>query len=87
MRTIVALPLLLLGACNVDNDSANDQMTIEYNQERIEDAASDAANVATEIGTSAINVADRTGEAISNEVGDIDVDVNVNRNKSDGNSH
>ena len=39
MRIILALPLLALAACNVNNDSANDQMTLEYNQQRIEDAA------------------------------------------------
>ena len=82
MRMILALPLLLLAAgCNVDNDEANDQMTLEYNQQRIEDAASTAANTAEEIGSSIGNVAESTGQAIGNEVGDIDVDVDVDRNR------
>ncbi|HET9428274.1 MAG TPA: hypothetical protein VFO69_07940 [Allosphingosinicella sp.] len=85
MRIILMLPLLLAAGCNVDNDEANDQMTLEYNQERIEDAAASAANTAEEIGASIGNVAESTGQAISNEVGDIDVDVNVNRTR-DGNS-
>ena len=82
MRLIFTLPLVMLAACNVDNDSANDQMTLEYNQERIEDAASDVANTASELGSSIANVAESTGEAIGNEVGDIDIDVDVNRNRS-----
>ena len=86
MRILFALPLLALAACNVDNDSANDQLRIEYNGQRIEDAASDAANVAGDVASSVGNVASSTGQAIKNEVGDIDVDVDVSRNKS-GNSN
>ena len=84
MRSALALPLLVLAACNVDNDSANDQMTVEYNQERIEDAASDAARTARDVASGAGNVIGATGRAVANEVGDIDVDVDVSRNR-DGN--
>ena len=82
MRTILALPLLLAAGCNVDNDAANDQMTLEYNQQRIEDAASSAANTAQDIGAGIGNVAASAGSAISNEVGDIDVDLDVDRNRN-----
>ena len=83
MRILFALPLLAgAAACNVDNDSANDTMTLEYNQERIEDVASDVADTAGNVATSVGNVAVSTGRAIGNEVGDIDVDVTRNR---DGN--
>jgi len=82
MRLILALPLLPLAACSVDNDAANDQMTLEYNQQRIEDAAADAANTAREVGSSVRNVAASAGQAIENEVGDIDVDVDVTRNRT-----
>ena len=81
MRSIVALPLLLAAACNVDNDSTNDQVTLEYNQQQIEDAASDAANTSRDVASSIGNVAASTGDAIRNEVGDIDVDVDVRRNE------
>ena len=86
MRILLALPLLMVAACNVNNDQANDAVTLEYNQERLEDAAGDAANAAREIGAGVGNVAESAGDAISNEVGDVDVDVDVNRNK-DGNSN
>lgn len=82
MRLIFALPLLALAGCDVDNDSANDQVRLEYNQQRIEDAASSAARTAAEVGSSVGNVAVSTGRAVSNEVGDIDVDVDVTRNRS-----
>jgi len=78
MRLILALPLLAAAACSVDNDAANDQMTLEYNQQRIENAA----RAVREAGSSVRNVADSAGQAIENEVGDIDVDVDVTRNRS-----
>ena len=77
MRLILALPLLTVAACSVDNDTANDQMTLEYNQQRIENAARSAR----EVGSSVRNVAESAGQAIENEVGDIDVDVDVRRNR------
>ena len=84
MRIILALPLLALAACDVDNDSANDQMTLQYNQQRIEDAAADAARTAKEVGAGVGNVAASAGRAARNEIGDIDVDVDVTRNRSQG---
>ena len=82
MRWIATLPLLLVAAaCDVDNDSANDQMTLEYNQQQIEDAASDTANATREVASGIGNVAASTGDAIANEIGDIDVDVNVRRDQ------
>ena len=82
MRFTIALALLLgAAACNVENDAANDQLTLEYNRQRIEDAARDAAATARNVAASVGNVADSTGRAIGNEVGDIDVDVDVTRNR------
>ena len=86
MRTIFALPLLAVAACSVQNDAANDQVTVDYDQERIENAASDAADAAGDVASGVGNVARTTRRAIRNEVGDIDVDVDVTRNRS-GNSH
>lgn len=82
MRIIFALPLLTAAGCNVDNDAANDQVRVDYNQQRIEDAARSAARTAKEVGSGVGNVAASTGRAIRNEVGDIDVDVDVTRNRS-----
>jgi len=78
MRLILAFPLLAAG-CSVDNDSANDQMTVQYNQQRIEKAA----RTVRDVGAAAGNVAASTGRAVRNEVGDIEVDVDVRRNRRD----
>jgi hypothetical protein len=83
MRTIFLLPLLMAAACSVDNDAANDKVTVEYDQQRIENAAAKAARTAKEVGSGVGNVAATTGRAIKKEVGDIDVDVDVSRKKSD----
>jgi hypothetical protein len=80
VRTILALPALLIGGCSVDNDAANDQVRVEYNEERIEDATDSARNVARGVG----NVAAASGRAIRNEIGDIDVDIDVRRNRDGG---
>ena len=84
MRLIFALPLLALAGCDVANDSANDQVRLEYNQQRIEDAARATARTAEEVGAGVGNVAVTAGRAVADEVGDIDVDVDVTRNRSDG---
>jgi hypothetical protein len=79
MRLILALALPALAACSIDSDSANEQMTVQYNQQRIEKAA----RTARDVGAAAGNVAATTGRAIKNEVGDIDVDVDVRRRRSE----
>lgn len=81
MRTMIAVPLVLVAACNVDNDATNDQVSVKYDQERIENAARDAGRAARDVGSGVANVAASTGRAIRNEVGDVDVDVDVRRNR------
>lgn len=77
MRHLAALALLSLAACGVENDPANDRVTVTYDEERIEKAGRAAKDVAKSAG----NVAQSTAEAVKKEVGDIDVDVNVTRDK------
>lgn len=81
VRILCLLPLALLGACNVQNDTQNDAVTLEYNQQRIEEGVSDAADAAKDIARGVSNVAVTAGHAVRNEVGDIDVDVDVSRNR------
>jgi hypothetical protein len=85
MRIALILPLLAfplsLAACNVDNDAGNDSVTLDYDQERIENGAAAAARTAREVGSGVGNVAASAGSAIKNEVGDIDVDVTRNRDR------
>jgi hypothetical protein len=83
MRIMFILPLLMVGACNVDNDPANDRVTVKYDQEKIERAAAATARTAKEVGSGVGNVAASTGRAIKKEVGDIDVDVDLKRKRAE----
>lgn len=75
MRIIFALPLLLLGACQVTEDDANDSMTIQYNQDVAENAAADVINGAEEAGEAIANGAEDAVDSVRN----VDVDVDTNR--------
>lgn len=78
MRSIVLLSALMgLTACNVDNDTANEKVTVKYDRERIQKAGRAAESVATGVA----NVAKTTGKAVKREVGDIDVKVTRTRNE------
>ena len=80
MRMILGLLLLAAPACNVDSDTANEKVTVEYNKHQIRDTAVKAGETARTLAAGAGNVAVAAGRAISNEVGDVDVDVAVRRN-------
>ena len=77
MRILLAAPLLLLGACNVERDAGNDTTTLSFNEAVAANAAEDVGNAAAEIGGTIANEA----EATANKIGDVDVDVNVSRDK------
>ena len=80
MRIAMILPVLMLGACQMSKDDANDTITVEINGEVAENAAEDFGNTAGNIASDVGNEAARAGNAIENEVGDVDVDVDVSRN-------
>lgn len=81
MRTIFLLPLLIVAACDIDNDAANDQVSVQYDEQKMKETAKGAARTAKDVASGVGNVASTTGRAIKNEVGDVDVDVNVSRQK------
>lgn len=74
--------LILLAACDVDNDTANERVTVTYDKERIKRSAEDAGRVARDVAAGVVNVAGSTKQAIEKEVGDVDVDVKVTRDRS-----
>ena len=86
MKLYVLAPLLMLAGCDVDNDAANDHVSVNYDEQRIKKAAKDAGRAAKEVGSGVGNVASSTGRAIKNEVGDVDVDVDVSRKRTETNS-
>jgi hypothetical protein len=82
MRILFALPFLIVAGCDVDSDAANDQLSVKYDQERIRDAAEATARGARDVARGVGNVAVSAGQAVKNEVGDVDVDVDVTRNRA-----
>ena len=83
MRLLIAAPLLLLGACNVDRDSGNETTTLSFNEAVAQNTLEDVGNRAEDIGGKIANEAEQTAAKVENRVGDVDVDVNVTRNGSD----
>ena len=81
MRLFALLPLLMVAGCGVDTDPRNDQVTIQYNEQRIENALDAAGNEAGRVASDVGNSIEGAGERIENEVGDIDVDLDVRRNE------
>ncbi|WP_129790580.1 hypothetical protein [Sphingosinicella sp. CPCC 101087] len=97
MRIIALLPLLMVAACDVESDPQNDQVSLGYDEQQIENTAESvgtaAGEAASEVGNAAEaaasqlgNAASEAGQAIEDEVGDVDVDVDVNRN-NDGDAN
>ena len=81
MRALIILaPALLLGACQVTDDKANDQVSISYNQEVAENAGATALNTVDQAAGAIINDTKEAGAAVRN----LDVDVKVG-NKNDSN--
>ena len=83
MRLLIAAPLLLLGACNVDRDAGNDTTTVSFNEDVAANTLEDVGQTAENIGGAIANEAEQTADKVENKVGDVDVDVNVTRNGGD----
>jgi hypothetical protein len=77
MRIALALPLLLLGACQVSKDDANGTTSVTYNSDVAENAAADVGNTAENIAADIGNDVKATGDKIENKVGDTSVDVDA----------
>ena len=76
MRITAALPLILvLGACQVSKDDANDSLTVTYNEDIAANTAADVGNFAENVGGAIANDVDRTADKVQNT--DVDVDVNA----------
>ena len=80
MRIAIALPLLLLGACQVSKDDANGTASVTYNSDVAENAAADFGNTAQNITADISNDLQETGDKIGDRVDNTDVDVDVDAN-------
>ena len=83
MRLLIAAPVLLLCACNVDRDAGNETTTLSFNETVAQNTLEDVGETAENIGGAIANEAERTADKVENKVGDVDVDVNVTRNTRD----
>lgn len=85
MRIAIFAPLLLLAACNVDQDG--NAVTVQYDQNTAEEAVADVSNTAQDIGGAIANDVSETAAKVENRVGnadvDADVDVDVDANTAD----
>ena len=81
---IAALPLLLLGACQVSKDENNGTTSVTYNSDVAENAAQDIGNTAQNIAADIGNDVQKTGDKIENKVGNTDISVKVDHDEHTG---
>ena len=80
MRLIISTAfVLLLSACQVSKDDANDTVSMTYNEDVAENAMADIGNTAESVAADVSNEVDKAGDRIENT----DVDVNVDTNTQD----
>jgi len=72
---MIALPVLMLGACNVSKDEANNTVSVTYNEEVAANTAADVTNTAQNIASDIGNEAKSTADKVKNS----DISVKVNR--------
>ena len=78
--TLILAPAVLLGACQVTDDKANDQVTVSYNQDVAENVGANALNTIDQAAGAIVNDTKEAGAAVKN----LDADVRVG-NKNDNN--
>ena len=80
MRLMISTAaILLLSACQVSKDDANDTVSVTYNEDVAANAAADVANTAENVAADVSNGVDAAGERLDN------TDVDVDTNTQDGN--
>ena len=83
MRILLAIPLLLAGACNVERDQANDTTAITINEDQVENTAADVGNTVENVARDVGNEAANLGDKIENTDVDVKVDTDAKaENKS-----
>jgi hypothetical protein len=73
--------ILLLAACQVSKDDANDTVSMTYNEDVAENALADVGNTAEDVAGDVANGVDQAGERLQNTDVDVDVDTNTADNR------
>ena len=78
MRIVaLAIPLLVLGACQVSKDDENGSASVTFNSDVAENVAADVGNTAENVAGHIGNDVSATGAKVENKVGEVDVDVDA----------
>ena len=86
MRIALAIPLLLLGACQVSKDDNNGTMSVTYNSDVAENALSDVGNTGQNIASDIGNNVKAEGGKLENKIGNTDVNIKVGKDEKPGNT-
>jgi hypothetical protein len=79
MRIVIAaIPLLLLGACQVSKDNANGTTSVTYNSDVAENAAADVGNTLQNVAGDIGNDVSNESAKVQNKVGDKDHNSQAN---------
>ena len=68
MRIMFILPVLLLGACQVSKDDANNTVSVTLNEDVAANTAADVGNTVENVASDIGNEAKSTGAKIENRV-------------------
>jgi hypothetical protein len=75
---LAAIPLLLLGACQVSKDNANGTTSVTYNSDVAENAMADVGNTVQNVAGDIGNDVSNESAKIQNKVGDKDSNSQAN---------
>ena len=75
---LAAIPLLLLGACQVSKDNANGTTSVTYNSDVAENAAADVGNTLQNVAGDIGNDVSNESAKLQNKVGDKDSNSQAN---------
>jgi hypothetical protein len=81
MRMMIVLPILLLGACNVAKDNANNTVSVTVNEELAANTAANVSNDVQNIAADVGNTVENAGDKLKNADVDVKVDTNTQDNK------
>ena len=81
MRMMIALPLLMLGACNVTKDGNNDTVSVTVNEDLAANTAANVSNDVQNIAADVGNTVENAGDKLKNTDVDVKVDTNTQDNK------
>jgi hypothetical protein len=70
----LALPLLVLPACQVSKDEQNDTVTATYNEDVAENAMSDVGNFAENVASDVGNDIEKTANKVEDKADEVQTD-------------